>query len=100
MLFAVTLSYGLSCSRPIRLNSLGSMPSRLRKPFRCQDAAFRDLPVSHRSTFLWQRPRVRAALRPAGPAPTITTSNITDFYFGYLMAQASRELRKLESRRA
>jgi len=67
--FTPTVSYRLSWSRPIFLSSAGSMPSRLRKPFTCHDAAFRGLPVSHSSTFLRQRPRMRAALRLLGLHP-------------------------------
>jgi len=38
------------------------------------DARFRGRPVSHTSTLRRQRPSISAALKPAGPPPTMTTS--------------------------
>ena len=39
----------------------------------------RDVTGESSAQFLGQRPRMSAALKPAGPAPTITTSNILPF---------------------
>src|SRR5688500_13674739 len=50
------------------------MPSRVRKPCRPVERAFRGRPSSHSSTRRRQRPRMSAALKPAGPPPTIITS--------------------------
>src|SRR5688500_11704318 len=50
------------------------MPSRVRYPCSASEAALRGRPVSQTSTLRRQRPRMRAALSPAGPAPTMTTS--------------------------
>jgi len=43
------------------------------------EAALRGLPESHTSTRRRQRPRTSAALNPAGPAPTMITSNSACF---------------------
>src|SRR5215204_1177164 len=66
--------YCVSCWRAIWRNSLGGMPSRVRNPCMAWDAALRGCPVSQTSTRRRLRPRMSAALRPAGPAPTMTTS--------------------------
>src|SRR5688572_24866642 len=58
----------------MRRNSRGGMPSRDRKPCIACDAALRGRPVSQTSTRRRQRPRMSAALSPAGPAPTMMTS--------------------------
>src|SRR5260221_1634740 len=70
-----TLSYRPSCSRPSRKSSSGAMPSRVRNPWRACEAALRCCPVSQTSTCRRHRPRMSAALSPAGPAPTMITSN-------------------------
>ena len=70
-----TFLYRRSSLWAIRRNSRGSMPSRDRKPCISLEAQLRGVPVSHSSTLRLQRPSVSAALRPAGPAPTITTSH-------------------------
>ena len=49
-------------------------PSRVKKPFTPCETLLRGWPASHRSTRRRQRPKMRAAFRPAGPPPTITTS--------------------------
>src|SRR5688572_30806685 len=50
------------------------MPSRVRKPCSPVERALRGWPSSHSSTRRRQRPRMSAALRPAGPPPTMITS--------------------------
>ena len=47
------------------------MPSRLTNPCMACDAALRGRPVSHTSTRRRLRPSISAALKPAGPAPTM-----------------------------
>src|SRR5687767_1846703 len=53
-------------------------------------AALRGRPLSHTSTRRRQRPSTRAALRPAGPPPTMTTS--------YMHVQEVLERRQLAQR--
>src|SRR5262245_9670083 len=62
----------------MRRNSWGRTPSRVMKPLTPRDTPLRGLPSSQTRTFLRQRPRMRAAFRPAGPAPTIMASYIED----------------------
>src|SRR5438128_9483949 len=61
----------------MRRNSSGGMPSRDRKPCSACDTALRGRSVSQTSTRRRHRPRTSAALRPAGPAPTTTTSQVS-----------------------
>src|SRR5436190_7172691 len=58
------------------------MPSRVRNPCIARDAALRGRPVSHTSTRRRERPRISAALSPAGPAPTMITSYMTSSCHG------------------
>src|ERR1700685_3851632 len=89
----VTFAYGRNCSLQEARNRPNSMPSRDRKPcMRCA-AALRGVPLSVSSTRLRHRPRTSAALNPAGPAPTITTSQAAAFASSSITALAeSRRL--------
>src|SRR5687768_6843492 len=69
-----TVVYGRSSSRASPRNSSGGMPSRVRKPCMACEASLRGCPLSQTSTLRRHRPSTSAALSPAGPAPTMTTS--------------------------
>src|SRR6266567_9586192 len=72
-----------SCSRAVRKNTAGGMPSRVKNPCIAKLSALRGCPASHTSTRRRHRPRNNAALNPAGPAPTIITSYITCLPFPF-----------------
>src|SRR5689334_6200110 len=69
-----TDGYGASCSRAVARNSAGGMPSRVTKLWIAWARALRGVPLSARRTLARPRPSKSAALRPAGPPPTMTTS--------------------------
>ena len=58
----------------ISLNSLGFIPSRVRNPWDSCVTAFLALSLSNSNTFRLARPKIRAALKPAGPPPIIAQS--------------------------
>ena len=58
--------------------SAGGIPSRDRKPCMCVAGALRGTPASITTTRRLARPSTSAALRPAGPPPTIATSLRSD----------------------
>ena len=72
-----TSGYCESSSRATRRKTSGGMPSRVRKPCIATDAQLRGVPRSHIRTRRVARPSISAALIPAGPAPTITTSHVS-----------------------
>ena len=62
-----------------RAARLGGIPSRDRKPCMWAAGAFRGSPASITATRRLARPSTRAALRPAAPPPTTTTSYVSVF---------------------
>jgi hypothetical protein len=67
-------SYARNSSRPSLRSSSGEMPSRVRYPCDSNVAELRGRLLSTSSTRRRARTRFSAALRPAGPPPTTTTS--------------------------
>src|SRR5688572_7365525 len=74
VVWRTSIAYALSSSRPRARRSRGGIPSRVRNPCSARDAELRGRPSSHTSTRRRQRPSINAALSPAGPPPTMTTS--------------------------
>src|SRR3954464_13461156 len=75
MLRHFTFGYFLTSPLASSRNSAGGIPSRERKPCSARDRILRGWPASMRQTRRQQRPRISAALRPAGPPPMMRTSN-------------------------